>query len=321
VKILALGTVLAVAGIGLTLDRRTDGPHRIRVVATGLVPASTTLPSTTSLVPSTLVPSLGPTTTTQSSPSSTTPVATISIQTVGPVAPTTLFPSTSSSSVAPTTTSTASAPSSTAPVSAAVTGTSIEPSATQNTAIESTVAGAEVAYEAMGSPAPLPGSTMSQAAVARTFAGLPKMNDDRTVAPHAFLDSTGRHAYLSPSELATTVSNDQVVLTHFYGPTLEQRYLTVSTNVADAETSGQDLFGGGGATILEYQSVAVTGTTATVTATVAQWSTIGSVNATTGAVTWQTNQANVRVDETLTDGTTGWLVTARTWQYLPGQGP
>lgn len=75
--------------------------------------------------------------------------------------------------------------------------------------------------------------------------------------------------------------------------------------------------------MVKYQTESINGSTAQVTASVAQqWSRIGYVDATTGTQHWQINRAIVIVTDKLARNASGqWQVAGRSWTYAPGQGP
>ena len=78
--------------------------------------------------------------------------------------------------------------------------------------------------------------------------------------------------------------------------------------------------GGGGAYVVCYHSVLVNGNEATVQAVVAQWLKIGLVQ--NGQVNWQTEQANIFVNDTLSQtASSQWQVISRSWTFVPGSGP
>ena len=121
---------------------------------------------------------------------------------------------------------------------------------------------------------------------------------------------------------ATIESRGLAALAEVYTPAMVRSRYEILAGVVRTLLSGQDLLGGGGASVVKYMSESINQSTATITAAVRQWTRIGYVNPQTGKVFWQVNQAIVIVTDSLQRSDSGiWLVSNRTWQYAPGQGP
>jgi len=177
-------------------------------------------------------------------------------------------------------------------------------------AIHQAVAGAEDAYEAIFAPPPT--GVMAKTA----------LEDNPAVTPAATLDRTGRHALLTSADADLIESRGLAALSQVYTPAMASHIGQILTGVVGTVSSGQDLLGGGGASVVTYKTESINGSTAQVTASVAQWSRIGYVDATTGAQHWQINRAIVIVTDTLARNASGqWQVAGRSWTYAPGQGP
>jgi hypothetical protein len=74
---------------------------------------------------------------------------------------------------------------------------------------------------------------------------------------------------------------------------------------------------GGGATVKSFDSVTVNGDTATVT----QWDVVGQVQD-DGTVRWANPNADIVVTDRLTKAATGdWVISARDWDWAPGNTP
>jgi hypothetical protein len=105
-------------------------------------------------------------------------------------------------------------------------------------------------------------------------------------------------------------------------PRATRREYKVLAGVVGTESSGQDLLGGGGASIVRYLHESINGSQAHIRAAVKQWSRIGYVNPKSGKQHWQVNHAIVLVNVALVRSQRGnWLVASRSWNYAPGQGP
>jgi hypothetical protein len=167
----------------------------------------------------------------------------------------------------------------------------------------------EDTYEAMF--APPPATKMAMTAV----------EDNMTIAPAATLDKTGKHAFLSKAAQSTIESRALAALNQAFTPAMAGKESRIVVGVVSTISSGQDLLGGGGASVVKYQSESITGNTAAITASVKQWSRIGYVNPVTGKVYWQINRAIVIVKDSLAYTAGTWKVASRTWDYAPGQGP
>lgn len=177
-------------------------------------------------------------------------------------------------------------------------------------AIRNTVASAENVYEAMF--APPPARPMPKTA----------LQDNARVAPVATLDQTGHHALLTSAMQATIENRGLAALAQVYTPAMVRSRYRILAGVVRTLSSGQDLLGGGGASIVKYLRASISQSSAVVTAAVRQWTRIGYVNPQTGKAFWQTNHAIVIVTDSLQrTGSDKWLVSSRTWQYAPGQGP
>jgi hypothetical protein len=177
-------------------------------------------------------------------------------------------------------------------------------------AIRDTFASAENVYEAMF--APPPAHPMPKAA----------LEDNAGVTPVATLDRTRRHALLTTAMQTTIESRGLAALAQVYTPAMVRSRYRILAGVVGTLSSGQDLLGGGGATVVKYLNQSIGQSSAVITAAVRQWTRIGYVNPQTGKVSWQTNHAIVIVTDSLQrTGSSKWLVSSRTWQYAPGQGP
>ena len=180
----------------------------------------------------------------------------------------------------------------------------------QLSAVQHAFAQAEDVYEAMF--APPPATRMAASA----------LEDNLAVAPVATLDRTGHRALLTATDQNVIESRGITALSNVYAPALADRMYKILVGVVGTISSGQDLLGGGGASVVKYQSESISGSTAKITASVAQWSRIGYVDPQTGVQHWQVNRAIVIVHDTLQRTASGqWQVTSRVWQYAPGQGP
>jgi hypothetical protein len=148
------------------------------------------------------------------------------------------------------------------------------------------------------------------------------LEDNMAIAPRAMLDSTGRHAYLSLEDQATIERRGIAALLQVFTPAMAQHEYTILAGVVATESSGQELLGGGGASVVKYLYESINGSRANIRAAVQQWSRIGYVNPQSGKQYWQVNRAIVLVDAGLVQSQGGsWLVASRSWNYAPGQGP
>ena len=176
-------------------------------------------------------------------------------------------------------------------------------------AMEAVFAQSEDTYEAIF--APPPATKMATTA----------LEDNMTIAPAATLDKTGKHAFLSKSAQSTIESRALAALNQVFTPAMAGKESRIVVGVVNTMSSGQDLLGGGGASVGKYGSESITGNTAAITASVKQLSRIGYANPVTGKVYWQTNRAIVIVKDSLAYTAGTWRVADRTWDYAPGQGP
>jgi hypothetical protein len=176
-------------------------------------------------------------------------------------------------------------------------------------AMKAVFARSEDTYEAIF--APPPATKMATSA----------LEDNMTIAPAATLDKTGKHAFLSKSAQSTIESRAHAALNQVFTPAMAGKESRIVAGVVNTMSLGQDLLGGGGASVVKYGSESITGNTAAITASVKQWSRIGYVNPATGKVYWQTNRAIVIVKDSLAYTAGTWRVASRTWDYAPGQGP
>ena len=177
-------------------------------------------------------------------------------------------------------------------------------------AVNAAFARAEDTYEAMFAPPPRPGTPISA------------LEDNMAIAPRAMLDTTGRHAYLSGADQAAIKRRGMVALLPVFTPTMARREYKVLTGVVGTASSGQDLLGGGGASVVRYLDESINGSQARIRAAVKQWSRIGYVNPKSGKQYWQVNRAIVLVNVALVQSLHGnWQVASRSWNYAPGQGP
>ena len=176
-------------------------------------------------------------------------------------------------------------------------------------AMEAVFARSEDTYEAMFAPPPV------------TRMATTTLEDNVTIAPAATLDKTGKHAFLSRSAQSTIESRALAALDQVFTPTMAGKESRIVVGVVNTVSSGQDLLGGGGASVVKYGSETITGNTAAITASVKQWSRIGYVNPVTGKIYWQTNRAIVIVKDSFAYTAGSWQVASRTWDYAPGQGP
>ena len=180
----------------------------------------------------------------------------------------------------------------------------------QTANVQAAVARAEDVYEAMFAPPP-----------ARPLANT-ALEDNAKITPLATLDRTGRHALVTSAQQTTIETRGMAALAQVYTPAMVRSRYRILSGVVGTLSSGQDLLGGGGASVVKYTSESIGQATATVTASVRQWTRIGYVNPQTGKVHWQINRATVIVTDKLKRTASGtWLVSARTWHYAPGQGP
>lgn len=169
---------------------------------------------------------------------------------------------------------------------------------------------AEDTYEAMFAPPP----THKIAATA--------LQDNMAVPAMATLDSTGRHAYLTRADKVTIESRAMAELEQVFTPAMVRREYKIVVGVVGTVSSGQDLLGGGGASVVRFLDESIKGSTGSIQADVKQWSRIGYVNPQTGKLRWQVNHAIVIVKDLLVKSSSGnWLVVSRSWKYAPGQGP
>lgn len=177
-------------------------------------------------------------------------------------------------------------------------------------AVNASFARAEDTYEAMFAPPPPSGTAISA------------LEDNRAVAPRAMVDSTGHHAYLSAVDQGTIERRGMAALLQVFAPVLAQREYNILVGVVGTESSGQELLGGGGASVVKYLDESINGSKASIRAAVQQWSRIGYVNPQSGRQYWQVNRAIVLVNAALLQSKGGkWLVASRSWDYAPGQGP
>jgi hypothetical protein len=148
------------------------------------------------------------------------------------------------------------------------------------------------------------------------------LEDNANVTPIATLDATGHHALLTTALRAVIESRGLAALAQVYTPAMVRSRYRILAGVVGTLSSGQDLLGGGGAAVVKYLRQSVSPSSAVITAAVRQWTRIGYVNPQTGKVSWQINHAIVIVTDSLQRTSSGkWLVSNRTWQYAPGQGP
>ena len=176
--------------------------------------------------------------------------------------------------------------------------------------VNTAFARAEDTYEAMFAPPPA------------TAIPVTALEDNMAIAPRAMLDSTGLHAYLSTADQATIERRGMAALLQIFTSDMAQREYAILVGVVGTESSGQDLLGGGGASVVNYADESINGAQASVQASVQQWSRIGYVNPQSGTQYWQVNRAVVIVNAQLTQSQGGnWLVASRSWNYAPGQGP
>jgi len=176
--------------------------------------------------------------------------------------------------------------------------------------VNAAFARAEDTYEAMFAPPPPTGTAMRA------------LDDNMATAPRATLDSTGRHAYLSAADQATIEHRGMAALQQVFTPAMARHEYKILAGVVGTASSGQDLLGGGGASVVKYLHESINGSQARIQAAVQQWSRIGYVNPQSGKQYWQVNRAIVLVDDALVQSQGGsWLVASRSWNYAPGQGP
>ncbi len=177
-------------------------------------------------------------------------------------------------------------------------------------AVNAAFAQAEDTYEAMFAPPPPPGTPISA------------LENNMATAPRAMLDSTGRHAYLSGADQATIKSRGMAALLQVFTPAMARQEYNLLAGVVGTASSGQDLLGGGGASVVRYLDEVIDGSQARIQAAIKQWSRIGYVNPQSGKQYWQVNHAIVLVNVTLVRSQQGnWLVASRSWNYAPGRGP
>ena len=139
-------------------------------------------------------------------------------------------------------------------------------------AMEAVFARSEDTYEAMFAPPPV------------TRMATTTLEDNVTIAPAATLDKTGKHAFLSRSAQSTIESRALAALDQVFTPSMAGKKSRIVVGVVNTVSSGQDLLGGGGASVVKYGSETITGNTAAITASVKQWSRIGYVNPVTGKI-------------------------------------
>jgi len=121
---------------------------------------------------------------------------------------------------------------------------------------------------------------------------------------------------------ATIEHRGMAALQQVFTPAMARHEYKILAGVVGTASSGQDLLGGGGASVVKYLHESINGSQARIQAAVQQWSRIGYVNPQSGKQYWQVNRAIVLVDDALVQSQGGsWLVASRSWNYAPGQGP
>lgn len=195
-------------------------------------------------------------------------------------------------------------------------GTTAVPGAVVASPVAVAMALAENTYEAVLAPptAEIPATLRASA---------PDALPDLSSAPPApTLDPTGRHAYITATGQADITARATAAISDAFTGAYATQYEQTVQGVVSTLSSGQELLGGGGATVQKYLSATVQGANEVVVALVNQWSRIGSVGADTGEVRWQVNRNTVQVTDTLTKTAAGvWKVADRSWTYLPGNEP
>lgn len=177
--------------------------------------------------------------------------------------------------------------------------------------VQSVVASAENVYEAMIAPAN------------RDQGGNPtsQFSDDPKATPYAHLDAARRHGFLNPNEVAAMHSNATNALASLFTAAMVTKMTTIVDHAIAMETGGAFVESGGGASVKSFDSVNVSGDTATVKATVTQWDVVGQVQD-DGTVRWASPQADIVVTDTLTKDANGnWLISARDWDWADGNVP
>ncbi|MGH9132186.1 MAG: hypothetical protein ACRDWV_11085 [Acidimicrobiales bacterium] len=139
------------------------------------------------------------------------------------------------------------------------------------------------------------------------------------VSPH--VDASGK-PFLSTTISQEMVAHAQTAFSAVLSPSLAAKELTTLQSAMASETTGGDtVMLAAGATVLQYKSVTVNGTTATVHAIVQPFEKFLQVNAkgTQGSAN-PVNELDVQATLYLTP-TGHWLVGSRTWDFVPGYGP
>jgi hypothetical protein len=176
--------------------------------------------------------------------------------------------------------------------------------------VQSVVAQAENVYEAMVAPPKRDANGNSTS----------HFSDDRAASPYAHVDAAG-HAFLDPSWAGAMRSNAANALLGLFTPTLAVTMRGIVDHAIAMETGGQFVESGGGAAVKSFDSVSVNGDTATVKATVTQWDVVGQVQD-DGTFRWANPNADIVVTDTLTKAATGaWVISARDWDWAPGNTP
>lgn len=175
-------------------------------------------------------------------------------------------------------------------------------------AVEATVAAAEdieVAY-----PYPLPPNT------------LPPQLFDANSSPHAWIDPNTNRAYIPPGVITSSLARLQTLCNAVFSAPMTSQVLKQANAALNEQSGGSDVAGMGGASIIKYNSVVVQGDSASVQALVSQWSVQGTVDSSTGNVSWTHASTETLVTDTLSQVPSGgWFVTSRQWQFVPGHQP
>lgn len=142
---------------------------------------------------------------------------------------------------------------------------------------------------------------------------------NQPVTPH--VDASGLPD-LTEAVQQTMVANAQTAFTKVLSPALASKELSTLKSAMASETTGGDtVMLDAGATVLHYESVTVTGNTASVHAIVKPFEQFIQINS-NGTQTTANPVNELDVNATLYLGPQGnWLVGTRTWVFVPGYGP
>jgi hypothetical protein len=179
--------------------------------------------------------------------------------------------------------------------------------------IATAVRRAEAVYEEVLAPVHEEGQEID------ALSGLP---DLEAREPTPAVDLSGRHSFLSVEDQRVLTARADDAIGSAFGESYADRYRAIVHGVIRSAASGQELLGGGGASVRSFLRYSLDGRSeSTVVAQVDQWSRTGVVSAETGAVRWSVARATVEVTDRLERFGDGWRVVDRSWRYLPGEGP